>query len=75
MKINSFGAVLAILLATSSLAIAQSPGSAESELIYAKEYMDAGKWDYAMWRYEGILRMDPDNAEAQEGYKKAKAQY
>lgn len=64
-----------LLLATASVAMAQSPGSAESELIYAKEYMDAGKWDYAMWRYEAILRMDPDNEEAQAGYTKAKAAY
>ena len=64
-----------LLLALAGVAIAQSPGSPESELKYAQEYMDAGKWDYAMWRYEGILRSDPDNVEAQQGYAKAKAAY
>ena len=75
MRINKLGVMLAVLLASSSLAVAQSPGSVESELKYAQEYMEAGKWDYAMWRYEGILRMDPDNAEAQAGYAKSKAAY
>ena len=63
------------MVAAASVAVAQSPGSVESELIYAREYMDSGKWDYAMWRYEAILRSDPDNAEAQAGYAKAKANY
>ncbi|TFI56923.1 hypothetical protein E2493_17820 [Sphingomonas parva] len=62
-----------VLLAFASVALAQSPGSVESELKYAQEYMDAQKWDYAMWRYEGILRRDPDNAEARAGYEKARA--
>ena len=61
------------LLACGALASAQSPGSVESELKYAQEYMDAQKWDYAMWRYEGILLKDPDNAAAQAGYAQAKS--
>ena len=52
---------------------AQSPGSIESELKYAREYLDAGKWDYAMWRYEAVLQRDPTNAEARAGYARAKA--
>lgn len=67
-------AVLALALICSSGA-AQSPGSIESELNYAREYLDAGKWDYAMWGYEGVLRRDPENAEARDGYAKAKAEY
>jgi hypothetical protein len=63
----------AVLLAIGTAVSAQSPGSIESELKYAREYMEAGKWDYAMWRYEAILQRDPDNAEARAGYARAKA--
>ena len=66
-------AVAAVLLVAAPMVLAQSPGSVESELKYAQEYLDAGKWDYAMWRYEGILRQDPENAEALQGYEVAKA--
>ena len=54
-------------------AAAQSPGSIESELKYAREYLEAGKWDYAMWRYEAVLQRDPTNAEALAGHARAKA--
>jgi tetratricopeptide (TPR) repeat protein len=72
MKINKFAVALAMLIASSSLATAQSPGSIEWQLKYAREYLDAGKWDQAKSGYEAVLERDPTNAEAQAGYAKAK---
>ena len=61
------------LMAAPTGSPAQSPGSIESELNYAREYLDAGKPDYAKWRYESVLRRDPNNAEARAGLAKAEA--
>lgn len=75
MNLGNRAACIAALLLATPLVLAQSPGSVESELIYAQEYLDAGKWDYAMWRYEAILRREPGNAEAKAGYERAKSGY
>ena len=63
------------LLTLASVAMAQSPGSIESHFKYAKEYMEARSWFYAKLEYESILRKDPGNAEATQGYNQAKANY
>lgn len=66
-------AIIAGLVSASASIAAQAPGSVESDLRYAREYLEAGNWDYALWRYEEVLRRDPGNAEAKAGHARVRA--